>query len=46
MTVGRAAGYPDYSSTGTSNYIPALWSPKLIEKLFDALFLSDISNTD
>lgn len=26
----RVAGEPNYSSTGTSKFIPALWSGKLV----------------
>ena len=46
MSVARVAGHPDYSSAGTSDFIPEVWSSKLIEKLYDATVLSVISNTD
>lgn len=41
-----AAGNPNYSVTGTSQFIPQLWSGKLIVKFYDACVLADISNTD
>ncbi|HBO7073362.1 hypothetical protein [Pseudomonas aeruginosa] len=42
----RAAGHPDYSSTGTAGFIPALWSGKLVEKLYAATVFGEIANTD
>jgi len=35
-------GRPDYSG----NFIPEIWSGKLIENFYDATVLSAISNTD
>lgn len=46
MAVSRAAGYPDYSSAGTSAFIPEIWSTKLVEKWYDATVLTHISNTN
>lgn len=46
MGLGRAVGYPDYSSAGTSAFIPEIWSTKLVEKFYDATVLSHISNTN
>jgi hypothetical protein len=46
MAVPRVPGHPDYSSTGTSKFIPEIWSSKLIEKLYDVTVLPAISNTD
>ncbi len=46
MSVARVAGHPDYSSSGNSNYIPALWSGKLIDKFYKKTVFGAISNTD
>jgi hypothetical protein len=46
MGVGRVAGHPDYSASGTSKFIPEVWSPKLNVKFYDATVLAAISNTD
>jgi hypothetical protein len=46
MAVGRVAGHPNYSSDGTSKFIPEVWSGKLIKKFYDATVLTAISNTD
>ena len=46
MGLGRAIGHPDYSASGTSRFIPELWSGKLVEKLYDATVFAAISNTD
>jgi hypothetical protein len=46
MSVARAAGYPDYSSAGTSDFIPEIWSGKLLTKLYAKQVLAAISNTD
>jgi len=42
----RAVGYPDYSSTGSSKFIPQIWSGKLVTKFYDATCFAEISNTD
>jgi len=46
MSVARVPGHPDYSSAGTSKFIPEIWSTKLIEKWYDATVLTHISNTN
>lgn len=38
----RVSGQPNYSG----NFIPEIWSAKLIEKYYDGTVLSQISNTD
>lgn len=42
----RAAGYPDYSSSSTSGFIPEIWSGKLVQKFYAATVLGTIANTD
>ena len=37
-----AAGHPSYSG----NFIPAIWSGKLLPKFYLATVFGDISNTD
>jgi hypothetical protein len=46
MSVEAVAGHPDYSTGGTSNFIPQLFSGKLITKFYSASVFPDISNTD
>jgi hypothetical protein len=46
MSVNRVAGHPDYSSAGTTGYIPEIWSPKLQKKFYSKCFLPAITNTD
>jgi len=46
MGLGRVTGHPDYSATGTSKFIPEIWSGKLVVKFYDATVLAAISNTD
>jgi|PlaIllAssembly_1097288.scaffolds.fasta_scaffold00475_3 hypothetical protein len=46
MALPVAAGYPDYGSTGTSKFIPQIWSTKLVIKFYKATVFGDISNTD
>lgn len=46
MAYGRAPGYPDFSSAGSSAFIPEVWSTKLVEKFYDATVLTHISNTN
>lgn len=46
MSLTRVAGHPDYSSSGASNYIPALWAGKLISKFYKKTVWGAISNTD
>lgn len=40
------SGHPDYSSGSASAFIPAVWSGKLIEKLYPRTVFSEIANTD
>jgi len=42
----RTAGQPDYSSTGTSKFIPALWAGKLVTKFYATTMFAEIANTD
>jgi len=42
MAFPTAGGRPDYSG----NFIPEIWSGKLIENFYDATVLASISNTD
>lgn len=46
MSLPRVAGHPDYSSSGTSMFIPEIWSGKLLTKLYAKNVLAAISNTD
>lgn len=46
MSVGYAPGYPDYSSAGTSKFIPEIWAGKLLTKLYAKQVLTAISNTE
>lgn len=46
MTFPYAVGHPDYSSTGSSKFIPQLWAGKIIVKYYDNTVLSKITNTD
>lgn len=46
MSLPRVAGHPDYSVTGTSMFIPVIWSGKLLTKLYAKNVLAAISNTD
>ena len=42
MAFATSPGHPTY----TGNFIPEIWSGKLIENFYDATVLSAISNTD
>ena len=42
MAVPAAAGQPQYSG----NFIPEVWSGKLVEKFYDATVFGEIANTD
>lgn len=42
----RAAGAPNYSSSGTAGFIPEIWSGKLVEKLYASTCFGEIANTD
>ncbi len=37
---------PDYSNSGTSKFVPEIWSGKLVVKFYDATVLAAIANTD
>jgi len=39
-------GHPIYNASGTSMFIPEVWSAKLLIKFYAACVLADISNTD
>lgn len=41
----RVGGYPDYSSSGTADYIPEIWSGKLQEKMYAATCFGEIAST-
>ena len=44
--VGSPTDYVDYSSTGTSKWIPAVWSGTMVEKFYEATVAAEIANTD
>ncbi len=44
--VGSPNDYVDYSSTGTSKWIPAVWSGTMVEKFYEAVVSAEIANTD
>jgi len=46
MGLPVAPGYPDYGSTGTSKFIPQIWSTKLVIKFYKSTVFGEISNTD
>lgn len=46
MGLPVATGYPDYGSTGTSKFIPQIWSTKLVIKFYKSTVFGEISNTD
>ena len=46
MSVARSPAFVNYDSSGTSAYIPEVWSTKLQEKWYDATVLTHISNTN
>lgn len=46
MSLPSAPGYPDLSSSGTSQFIPELWASKFLTKLYAKQVLASISNTD
>lgn len=41
-----APGHPDYSSTGTSKFVPQIWSSKLLHKYYISTLFSEITNSD
>jgi len=42
----RYTGYPDYSSTGTSKFIPEVWAGKLTTKFYATTCFGSIASTD
>lgn len=42
----RAAGYADYSSIGTTQFIPQVWSGKLVQKFYATTVFGSIASTD
>lgn len=46
MPIAAAAGVPNYGSSGTSKFIPQIWTGKLLTKFYDATVFSEIANTD
>lgn len=46
MSVAVSAGYPQYDSSGTSQFIPELWSGKILVKFYAATCLSEVTNND
>jgi len=46
MSTTRVAGHPDYSSAGTSKFIPEVWSSKMAKKYYKKTVLTAICNTD
>jgi hypothetical protein len=46
MSVARAAGHPDYSSAGTSKFLPEIWSSKILKKYYTKAIATALCNTD
>jgi len=46
MSLTRAAGHPDYSSAGTSKFIPEVWSKKILKKYYTNAIATALCNTD
>jgi len=46
MAFPGVAGHPVYGSTGTNNFVPEIWSGKLLVKFYDATVFGEIANTD
>lgn len=42
----RVGGYPDYSSSTAVEYIPEVWSGKLVEKFYATTVFGEICSTD
>jgi len=45
MSVNRAAGYPDLSSSSASVYTPQIYAMEILEKFYTATVFGDIANT-
>ena len=46
MGVARASGLPDYGPAGTVNFVPELYSGKLVEKFYKTTVFGEIASTD
>lgn len=46
MGVPRASGLPDYGPAGTINFIPEIYSGKLVEKFYKTTVFGEIASTD
>lgn len=46
MAYPYAAGHPDYSSTGSYQFVPQIWASKMQVKYYHYTCLSEITNTD
>lgn len=46
MGVPRASGLPDYGPAGTVNFVPELYSGKLVEKFYKTTVFGEIASTD
>lgn len=46
MGVPRASGLPDYGPAGTVNFVPELYSGKLVEKFYKSTVFGEIASTD
>jgi len=40
------AGHPNYSQSGASQFIPELWTGKILAKVYAATVFGEIANTD
>jgi hypothetical protein len=45
MSVNRAAGYPDFSSSSTNMYTPQIYAMEILEKFYAATVFGQIANT-
>jgi len=46
MSVDRVAGYPDYSSSGDSKFLPEIWTAKVQKKYYNKAVGTYIANND
>jgi len=46
MAVSRAGGYNNYYSSGTSKFVPQVWTKKVLRNFYLSTVFSMISNTD
>ena len=44
--VPRTSGYPDYGPSGTINFLPELYSGKMVEKFYKTTVFGEIASTD